>query len=162
MMRENLSPQEVIIVEDSHVGRKAALQSTAHLCPVECPEEVTFEKLMMRIEHINMSQAYPLPAIPLKNINIVMPMASQTDSYETTGFTYSAPLVEGTSFIILVNGRPMVKMVIDNIKISGRYTFVTKLDDYEQYNLKYLFNGIAPGCNIITSAVATQGLIPPK
>jgi hypothetical protein len=52
MMRENLSPQEVMIVEDSHVGRKAALSSSAHLCPVDCPEDVTIEKLLMRIEHM--------------------------------------------------------------------------------------------------------------
>jgi len=52
MMRENLNPNEVMIVEDSNVGRKAALQSTAHLCPVDCPEDVTIEKLMMRIEHM--------------------------------------------------------------------------------------------------------------
>ena len=52
MLRSNLDPKEVMIVEDSHVGRRAALLSGAHLCPVENPAHVTLERLLMRIEHM--------------------------------------------------------------------------------------------------------------
>ena len=41
-----------MIVEDSHVGRKSALMSTCHLCPVEDPLGVTLENLTMRVDQM--------------------------------------------------------------------------------------------------------------
>jgi hypothetical protein len=51
-MRSGFSANEVMIVEDSHVGRKSAILSGAHLCPVENPSHVTLQRLLMRIEHM--------------------------------------------------------------------------------------------------------------
>ena len=97
-MRANLCPSEVMIVEDSHVGRKAALRSGCHLCPVENPDNLTLELLTMRAEHINLTQANP-PVEPSETeaMNIVVPMAAPYEDFKKLGFQYPAPLIEGTS-----------------------------------------------------------------
>lgn len=50
-------------------------------------------------------------------------------------------------------------MVVENIKLNGQYTFVAMRSDYEKYNLSYVLEAIAPGCNIISSAEATEGIL---
>jgi HAD superfamily hydrolase (TIGR01509 family) len=45
MVHESVGPKETLIVEDSHIGRKAALDSGAFLCPVNNPYDVTYEKI---------------------------------------------------------------------------------------------------------------------
>jgi hypothetical protein len=48
-----------------------------------------------------MTQAHRLPAVPLEDINIVVPMASPSGEYEANGFLYDGPLVEGKVNITL-------------------------------------------------------------
>ncbi|KAI8914594.1 HAD-like domain-containing protein [Gorgonomyces haynaldii] len=144
MRRENLDCREVMIVEDSQVGRRAALLSGAHLCPVENPSDVTLEKLMMRIEHVNMTQQLPPEPLAKENVNVVIPMAFSYSEYEKSGFLYRGPLLE-------VNGRPMVKMVVDNIKIPGHMTFIAMRNQYEQYHLQYMLDSLAPKSTHITT-----------
>jgi hypothetical protein len=58
----------------------------------------------------------------------------------------------------LVNGRPMAKMVVENLgNIPGHYNFVVNQSDYEEFNLKYFFPAITTDCNIITAKSATKG-----
>jgi beta-phosphoglucomutase-like phosphatase (HAD superfamily) len=45
----NVLPKNTIIVEDSHIGRQAALDSGAHLLAVENAKEVNSEHMMQRI-----------------------------------------------------------------------------------------------------------------
>jgi HAD superfamily hydrolase (TIGR01509 family) len=51
MIKAGVSPKETIIVEDSHIGRKAAQESGAFLCPVIDSKDVTYEKLKEHIEN---------------------------------------------------------------------------------------------------------------
>jgi beta-phosphoglucomutase-like phosphatase (HAD superfamily) len=50
MIKAGVSPKETIIVEDSHIGRKAAMDSGAFLCAVKNPEDLTEDKLFPMIE----------------------------------------------------------------------------------------------------------------
>ena len=50
MIKAGVSPKETIIVEDSHIGRKAAQESGAFLCPVIDSLDVTYEKIKEHIE----------------------------------------------------------------------------------------------------------------
>ena len=45
MISFGVGPLETLIVEDSHVGRQAAIQSGAYLCAVTDPDDVTYEKV---------------------------------------------------------------------------------------------------------------------
>lgn len=50
MIQAGVSPNETLIVEDSHVGRKAALDSGGNLFPVKNPDDVILEDIMKHIE----------------------------------------------------------------------------------------------------------------
>jgi HAD superfamily hydrolase (TIGR01509 family) len=43
--RAKLSPKEVLILEDSPIGRRSAQLSGCYLCPIENPNDVTIEKI---------------------------------------------------------------------------------------------------------------------
>ena len=43
MIKAEASPDETIIIEDSHIGRKAALGSGAHLCAVKNSDDLTYD-----------------------------------------------------------------------------------------------------------------------
>lgn len=53
LIRANLSPHEVLICEDSHVGREAALKSGCHLCPIIDPDNLTIEKILEYLDMCN-------------------------------------------------------------------------------------------------------------
>jgi HAD superfamily hydrolase (TIGR01509 family) len=50
MIKAGVSPKETLVIEDSHIGRKAALSSGAYLCPVINCEDVTYEKIKEHFE----------------------------------------------------------------------------------------------------------------
>jgi HAD superfamily hydrolase (TIGR01509 family) len=56
MIRANASPCETLILEDSHIGRKAALLSGAHLLPIESPDMVEYSLIARTIADIDRSQ----------------------------------------------------------------------------------------------------------
>ncbi|KAJ3161154.1 hypothetical protein HDU86_007776 [Geranomyces michiganensis] len=56
-LRAGCSPKETIILEDSQVGRKAALLSGCHLLPIEVPENVTYTSILSAIDLINRHQS---------------------------------------------------------------------------------------------------------
>ena len=45
MIKAEVNPNETVIVEDSHIGRKGALSSGAYLCGVEDSDDVSYEKI---------------------------------------------------------------------------------------------------------------------
>jgi dTDP-glucose pyrophosphorylase len=51
----------------------------------------------------------------------------------------------------------MIQVVVENLNIEAKYTFIVQEEHYEKYNLKYLLNLIAPGCNIVQVNGITEG-----
>lgn len=142
-------PEETIIFEDSYVGRLAAQRSGANLIPVDCRADLTWEK-------INSVKALSNPLAKIKkswksdNLNVVIPMAGLGSRFEAAGFTFPKPLIE-------VNGKPMIQTVVENLNIEAKYIFIVQKSQYDKYNLSYLLNLIAPGCEIITVEGVTEG-----
>ena len=56
MLRAEVDPTETLIVEDSHIGRKGAIDSGAHLCGVDNSDDVTYDKIKT---YINIFEATP-------------------------------------------------------------------------------------------------------
>ena len=48
-----MSPSETLILEDSHIGRKSALMSGAHLLPIDTPKSVTLSNILSRAQFLN-------------------------------------------------------------------------------------------------------------
>lgn len=85
-------------------------------------------------------------------LNIVIPMAGRGTRFMEKGYTFPKPLIE-------VNGKPMIQVVIENLKPSTdhRFTFICQKEHYDKYSLHELLNLLAPDCNIVKLEEFTEG-----
>lgn len=142
-------PEDTVIIEDSHIGRKGALASRAHLIPVGSPEELTEDVIDSVIDYLNGKKSNDVPWRNSK-MNVVIPMAGHGSRFAQAGYTFPKPLIE-------VNGKPMIQVVIENLNIEAHYVFIVQKEHYEKYQLKYMLNMIAPGCDIVQVDGVTEG-----
>jgi len=145
----NALPKDTVIFEDSHIGRQGAIDSKAHLIPIENRDDMTQTKIDDAI-HI-LSQKI-INSIPWKSekMNVLIPMAGAGSRFANAGYTFPKPLIE-------VNGKPMIQVVVENLNIEANYTFIVQKEHYEKYSLQYLLNLIAPNCNIVQVDGLTEG-----
>ena len=82
MMSEKVLPSETIIVEDSYVGRTAAIYSGAKLCPVKNPDDLTIQLLYSEMEK-------PLRANKWsdKTLNVLIPMAGRGSRFSNENYS---------------------------------------------------------------------------
>jgi HAD superfamily hydrolase (TIGR01509 family) len=150
MTKLNAIPRNTLIIEDSHIGRQAAIDSGAHLLAVENSHDVIWDKINKKLQEINSQMTSN--SIPWKDskLNVLVPMAGSGSRFAQQGYTFPKPLIE-------VNGKPMIQVVVENLNIEAHYIFIVQQDHYEKYNLKYLLNLIAPGCDIVQVNGVTEG-----
>ena len=149
MLKADVDPNETLVIEDSHHGRKAALNSGAHLCPVKNSSDVTYEKINEHIQRINKTNTIK-PKWQGGKMNVLIPMAGAGSRFQRAGYTFPKPLIE-------INGKPMIQVVVENLNIDARHIFVVQKSHYEQYNLKHLLKLISPGCEIVQVDGMTEG-----
>ena len=51
----------------------------------------------------------------------------------------------------------MIQVVVENLNIDAHHIFVVQKEHYEKYNLNYMLNLIAPGCDIVQVDGITEG-----
>ena len=141
-------PDNTVIIEDSVVGRQGALDSKCHLIPVENRKDLDQSKID-NIKKILFSKKKKI-SWEDRSMNILIPMAGRGSRFESQGYTFPKPLIE-------VKGKPMIQVVVDNLNIKAKYTFIVQKDHYVTYNLQYLLNLIAPECNIVQVDGITEG-----
>lgn len=85
-------------------------------------------------------------------INIVIPMAGHGSRFSKAGYKDPKPLIP-------VNGKPMIQLVIENLKPSKehRFIFICQAEHLKNYSLRGLLEGEAPGCKIIEVGQVTEG-----
>jgi len=150
MTELNALPNNTIILEDSHIGRQAAVDSKAHLLPVENASAVTWDSIYLKIREIEMLDNEK--KIPWRDskLNVLIPMAGAGSRFAQQGYTFPKPLIE-------IDGKPMIEVVVNNLNIEATYIFLVQKEHYDKYNLKYLLNLIAPKCKIIILDGITDG-----
>ena len=140
-------PDDTVILEDSHVGRQGALDSKCHLVPIENRKDLDQHK----IDRIKKSLMVKTKVSwESKTMNVLIPMAGRGSRFATQGYTFPKPLID-------VKGKPMIQVVVDNLNIKAKYTFIVQKEHYEKYSLQYLLNLIAPDCNIVQVDGITEG-----
>ena len=143
-------PQNTLIVEDSHIGRKGALDSGANLLAIENPDDLTLDKIKAKIYNINsVTKENTIPWIDTK-LNVLIPMAGLGSRFASQGYTFPKPLID-------VNGKPMIQVVVDNLNIDANYIFVVQQEHLEKYNIKHLLNLIKPNSKIVVIDALTEG-----
>ena len=141
-------PDQTVIVEDSVIGRQGAIDSKCHLITVENRKDLNQSKIDNIKKILNKTKEKIIWED--KSMNILIPMAGRGSRFESQGYTFPKPLID-------VKGKPMIQVVVDNLNIKAKYTFIVQKDHYEKYNLKYLLNLIAPNCNIVQVNGITEG-----
>ena len=141
-------PENTVIIEDSLVGRKGALESKCHLITVENRKDLDQSKIDS-IKKI-LDKKKTRVSWESEKMNILIPMAGRGSRFETQGYTFPKPLID-------IKGKPMIQVVVDNLNIKAKYTFIVQKEHYEKYNLKYVLNLIAPNCNIVQVDGITEG-----
>jgi HAD superfamily hydrolase (TIGR01509 family) len=150
MIKAEANPNETVIVEDSHIGRKSALSSGAYLCAVENSEDVSYNKIQRTIDLANEKEEIK-PKWQGGNMNVLIPMAGAGSRFEQMGYTFPKPLID-------VNGKPMIQVITENLNIDAKHIFIVQKKHYNEYNLKYLLNLITNNnCEIVQVEGITEG-----
>lgn len=145
----NAIPSTTYILEDSHIGREGAIDSGAHLIPIENMNDVNYEYITDAIESRVKKAKAGIPWIDSK-LNVLIPMAGAGSRFAQAGYTFPKPLIE-------IKNNPMIKVVVDNLNIEANFIFIVQKEHYEKYNLGYLLNLIAPNCKIVQVDGLTEG-----
>ena len=150
MVHAGVNPEDCLIVEDSHIGREAAAKSGANVLGVKGLEDVNIKNVFAAIEDAD-SKIKPInPKWQGGNMKVLIPMAGAGSRFEKAGYTFPKPLIE-------VDGKPMIQVVVENLNIDAQHIFIVQKEHYEKYNLQYLLNLIAPGCEIVQVDGVTEG-----
>lgn len=148
MTNLNCLPKDTIIIEDSFVGRKGALDSGANLLEVENSHDLTLEKIKIKIDSVLNGET----KVMWKDdkLNVLIPMAGLGSRFAEKGYSFPKPLID-------VNGKPMIQVVVENLNIDANYIFLVQKDHYVKYKLNHLLNLIKPGCTIVQVDGLTEG-----
>tara|TARA_R100000808_G_scaffold5713_1_gene17232 strand:+ start:60178 stop:61557 length:1380 start_codon:yes stop_codon:yes gene_type:complete len=152
MIKAGVNPKETLIVEDSHIGRKAAHESGAHVMGVKGLEDVTYQNVIQAIKDANKKNEVKFlkPKWQGGKMKVLIPMAGAGSRFEKAGYTFPKPLIE-------VNGKPMIQLVVENINVDAEHIFIVQKEHYEKYNLKHLLHLISPSCKIVQVDGMTEG-----
>ncbi len=148
MLESCCSPSEMLVIEDSINGVKAAQDAGAHVLIVKDPTETTLENIMDKIHEIENGTAKR--KFPFKG-NILIPMAGQGLRFSRANYVFPKPLIE------TINGKPMIQLVVDCLGLEGHYIYLVQREHLEKYNLKQMLNLITPGCEVIIVDRLTEG-----
>jgi len=150
MTRAKKNSKNVLILEDSHIGRQAALSSGAHLMPINSPLDIKYKDIIKCI----MSKNEENIKIPWNGkCNVIIPMAGKGSRFKKVGYTFPKPLID-------VKGKPMIQLVVESLQMNpnnAKFIYIVQKDHYEQYNLKHLLNLLTPNCEIIQIDTITEG-----
>lgn len=151
MIKAGASPKETIIIEDSHIGRKAAVDSGAHLFPVRDSNDVTFKSIKAFIEKLDNIEHKP--KWQGGNMKVLIPMAGEGSRFVKAGYTFPKPLISVKN----MNDKPMIQVIVENLNIDAQHVFIARKEHYDKYNLKQLMGVICPDCKIVTVDHLTEG-----
>lgn len=149
MIDVGVNPKETLVIEDSHIGRKSAHESGAHVLGVKDPSDVNIPNIQIAINKANQYKMYK-PKWQGGKMNVLIPMAGAGKRFEEAGYTFPKPLIE-------IHGKPMIQVVVDNINIDAHHIFICQKSHYEKYNLYHVLNLIRPNCSIIQIDGVTEG-----
>lgn len=155
MMSLGTSPEQTLVVEDSPHGMTAAHRSHAFLFRVSGPADVQHGAILEFIEELQSSPIGDaalslLPRWRDGKMNVLIPMAGAGSRFEKAGYALPKPLID-------VDGKPMIQVVVENLRVDAHFIFVVQKAHRKQYGLDVLLRMIAPDCTIVETDGLTEG-----
>ncbi|NMC62470.1 MAG: HAD-IA family hydrolase [SAR324 cluster bacterium] len=135
--RLGVRPDECVIVEDSDVGKRAAVSSGGVLCSVAGPMEVNYYRVMRTVNDA-------------ETINVVIPAAGQGKRFAEVGFVHPKPLID-------VAGYPMISLVLRNFKTVGRPVVIMQKKHIDVYCADEIIKQIEPAAKVVATDGLTEG-----
>lgn len=132
-----LSPEECVIVEDSDVGKEAAVASGGVLCGVREPSEVNYYRVLRTI-------------LDADRVNVLIPAAGQGRRFAEAGYQHPKPLID-------VEGAPMIHLVLENFRDAGRPIVLMQAEHIERYCAASIIKHLAPSAEVLTIHGMTAG-----
>lgn len=148
MIAAGVSPKNTVIVEDSPVGRRAAIESGAVLCPVNDPSEVTEDHVFSYFSKSKFN-----PKWEDKKLNVLIPMAGAGSRFAQAGYTFPKPLIEVSN----MNSKPMIQVVVENLNVDANFIYIVQKEHFHKYNMQQLLNLITPNSKIVILDGLTDG-----
>jgi HAD superfamily hydrolase (TIGR01509 family) len=136
MIKAQVDAKETVIVEDSHVGRKTALNSGAYLCAVENTDSVNYETIVKTINQANKENEVK-PKWQGGKMNVLIPMAGSGTRFKKAGYTFPKPLID-------VNGKPMIQVVTENLNMDAKHVYIVQREHHDKYNLNHMLKILTP------------------
>ena len=144
-------PKNVLIIEDSFVGREAAISSGANLLAIKHLKEVNYKNIINSINKNSIN----LPNIKNtywedENLNILIPMAGAGSRFADAGYIFPKPLIE-------IDKKPMIQWVVESLNIKANYIFIIQKEHQKKYNIKSVLQILKPNCKIVELDSITEG-----
>ena len=134
-----VTPEETLILEDSPLGREAAFASGAYVYDVDSPDDVITENIC---DFINKIKPKKKKWHAKNTLNVLVPMSGRGSRFASQGYKLPKPLID-------VKGQPMIKWVIDSLKVDANFIFVVDQQHIDQFRIDYLLKSFVPGCTIV-------------
>lgn len=139
-------PNQTLIVEDSPTGLKSAYSSGAKVLRVDNPDDFDYDLLIRTFNSCDKKSEKWVNS----KMNVIIPMAGYGSRFSKAGYTFPKPLIE-------VHGKPMIQVVVDNLRVDANYIFIVQKEHREKYNLDSMLSLLAPGCKIVDVEKVTEG-----
>jgi len=151
MNQEIVGQDEIILAEPGEAVEFECLQTGATLV-IKTPSVIGDKYLVELGQLTQQRQVFiepqfhatsQLPVLPVSQIpngkilKIVVPMAGAGARFKEAGYTFPKPLIE-------VDGKPMIQLVIENLKPScpHKFIFICQKEHYNKYSLNEIFNNL--------------------
>jgi HAD superfamily hydrolase (TIGR01509 family) len=148
MLEFGFLPSETAIIEDSAVGRLAALQSGSKTFFVESRKDLNLEFIQ---DIINAKEGNnKMNTYINKKLNVLVPLAGAGSRFSEKGYVFPKPLVE-------IKGKPMIEVVVDNLNIDANFIFIVQKEHVEKYNIDKMLKLIKNNSEIVVIDGITEG-----
>lgn len=149
MVEMHSKPSETLIIEDSYIGRKSALESGGILFPIKNLSDVNYKRIKEFIkDDIKTNKSKSLWSD--KTLNVLVPMAGAGSRFSKAGYTFPKPLIE-------IDGKPMIQLVIESLGLNANYIFIVQKEHQKKYNISSILKILCPGCKVIFLDKVTEG-----
>ena len=149
-LKLGLSPREILIIEDSYYGLKAARESGANVFQLNNAKDLSYKQLLDQIKIIDGNIKTTNMIWKDKKMNVLIPMAGEGSRFAKAGYTFPKPLIE-------IFQKPMIQLVVENLSIEAKFIFLVRKEHDQKYNVSSLLKVIAPNCEIVIVDKLTEG-----
>ena len=145
-----LSPKEILIVEDSYYGLRAARDSGANVFQLNNSKDLSYKELSDYIKILNGAKKSKNMIWKNKKMNVLIPMAGEGSRFVKAGYTFPKPLIE-------IFQKPMIQIVVENLGLDANFIFLVRKEHDKKYNVSSLLKVISPNCKIVFVDKLTEG-----